>query len=91
MRDCRLVVRPALILAVFAMPGCAAFGGGSVESSKAARTARSAASVKRNYDKREYLISMRDGVKLFTAVYTPKNTSEETGDKTNEPPDQEGS
>ncbi|HEX3010104.1 MAG TPA: CocE/NonD family hydrolase [Bacteroidales bacterium] len=29
-----------------------------------------------NYDKAEYLIPMRDGVKLFTIVYTPKNHSE---------------
>jgi len=28
------------------------------------------------YDKREYQIQMRDGVKLFTAVYTPKDTSQ---------------
>ncbi len=29
-----------------------------------------------NYSKSEKLIPMRDGVKLFTAVYTPKNNSE---------------
>ena len=29
-----------------------------------------------NYDKNEYQIEMRDGIKLFTIVYTPKNTSE---------------
>jgi len=29
-----------------------------------------------NYDKREYQITMRDGVKLFTAVYSPKDKSE---------------
>ena len=28
-----------------------------------------------NYDKHEYQIAMRDGVKLFTAVYTPKDKS----------------
>lgn len=28
-----------------------------------------------NYIKKEYFISMRDGVKLFTSVYSPKNTS----------------
>ncbi|MFG0257526.1 MAG: CocE/NonD family hydrolase [Phycisphaerales bacterium JB043] len=44
-------------------------------------TARSGASQSRptfaqvNYDKREYMVPMRDGVELFTAVYTPKNTS----------------
>jgi putative CocE/NonD family hydrolase len=29
-----------------------------------------------NYTKREYRIEMRDGIKLFTAVYSPKDTSE---------------
>ena len=28
-----------------------------------------------NYTKREYRIPMRDGVKLFTAVYVPKDSS----------------
>ena len=32
--------------------------------------------VKENYTKREYTIAMRDGVKLFTAVYTPKSNAE---------------
>jgi hypothetical protein len=31
--------------------------------------------VKEKYDKHEFLIEMRDGVKLFTAVYTPKDKS----------------
>ncbi|HMN24217.1 MAG TPA: CocE/NonD family hydrolase, partial [Ignavibacteriaceae bacterium] len=31
--------------------------------------------VKDNYHKKEYMIEMRDGVKLFTAVYTPKDKS----------------
>ena len=29
-----------------------------------------------HFNKHEYMIPMRDGVKLFTAVYTPKDTSE---------------
>lgn len=29
-----------------------------------------------NYVKKEVMISMRDGVKLFTAIYTPKDQSE---------------
>ncbi|MCH8275738.1 MAG: CocE/NonD family hydrolase [Armatimonadetes bacterium] len=33
-------------------------------------------SVRDNYTKHEYSIPMRDGVKLFTAVYVPKETSE---------------
>ena len=32
--------------------------------------------VKQNYTKKEYRIEMRDGIKLFTSVYAPKNTSE---------------
>ncbi len=34
------------------------------------------AAVKAAYTKHEFLIPMRDGVKLFTSVYTPKDTSE---------------
>ena len=33
--------------------------------------------VRENYDKKEYTIEMRDGVKLFTAVYSPKDKSKE--------------
>src|SRR6516164_5448553 len=33
-------------------------------------------SVQDNYTKHEYQIPMRDGIKLFTAVYVPKDTSE---------------
>ena len=33
--------------------------------------------VRENYDKKEYIIEMRDGVKLFTAVYSPKDKSKE--------------
>src|SRR5271154_5492610 len=32
--------------------------------------------IKANYTKYEYLIPMRDGVKLFTAVYVPKDDSQ---------------
>ncbi len=32
--------------------------------------------IKDNYDKEEHLIPMRDGVKLFTAVYLPKDKSQ---------------
>lgn len=34
-----------------------------------------AAFVKENYSKKEVYITMRDGVKLFTAIYTPKDNS----------------
>jgi uncharacterized protein len=33
--------------------------------------------VRENFDKKEYMIEMRDGVKLFTAVYSPKDKSKE--------------
>ena len=33
--------------------------------------------VKENYDKKEYKIEMRDGVRLFTSVYSPKDKSKE--------------
>ncbi|MEO8233315.1 MAG: CocE/NonD family hydrolase [Ignavibacteriota bacterium] len=33
--------------------------------------------VRENYDKKEYMIEMRDGVKLFTSVYTPKDKSKQ--------------
>ncbi len=33
--------------------------------------------VRENYDKKEYMIEMRDGVKLFTAVYSPKDKSKQ--------------
>jgi uncharacterized protein len=32
-------------------------------------------SIRENYNKQEVYISMRDGVKLFTSIYTPKDTS----------------
>ena len=31
--------------------------------------------IKSNYDKKEVYIPMRDGVKLYTAIYTPKDIS----------------
>ncbi len=31
---------------------------------------------RKNYDKAEYMIPMRDGIKLFTQVYTPKDMSQ---------------
>lgn len=33
-------------------------------------------SLKKNYDKQEVYITMRDGIRLFTSIYTPKNNSE---------------
>jgi hypothetical protein len=36
---------------------------------------QSVESLKQKYDKREVYITMRDGIKLFTSIYTPKNNS----------------
>ena len=41
-----------------------------------AQTDQDSAWVRENYIKKEITIPMRDGVKLFTAVYTPKDVSE---------------
>ncbi len=41
-----------------------------------AGSAPDAFDVRAHYDKREVMIPMRDGVKLFTIIYTPKDTSE---------------
>ena len=35
----------------------------------------SLADIKQKYDKKEVYITMRDGIRLFTSIYTPKNTS----------------
>ncbi|MGH9970803.1 MAG: CocE/NonD family hydrolase, partial [Pyrinomonadaceae bacterium] len=34
------------------------------------------AKVRASYTKTEHQITMRDGVKLFTSIYAPKNTSQ---------------
>ena len=38
--------------------------------------AQNADTVKERYTKHEFLIPMRDGVRLFTVVYTPKDASQ---------------
>jgi putative CocE/NonD family hydrolase len=38
-------------------------------------SANSLEAIKQKYDKQEVYITMRDGVKLFTSVYTPKNST----------------
>lgn len=42
----------------------------------ASRQQQSSADVKQQYDKHEFMIPMRDGVRLFTIVYTPKDISQ---------------
>ena len=41
-----------------------------------AQTDQDSAWIRENYTKRELQIPMRDGVKLFTAVYEPKDKTE---------------
>ena len=41
-----------------------------------ASTPRGVETVKANYTKYEYQIAMRDGIRLFTSVYVPKDTSQ---------------
>jgi putative CocE/NonD family hydrolase len=38
-------------------------------------TAQSADNLKKRYDKQEVYITMRDGIRLFTSIYTPRNKS----------------
>lgn len=57
------------------------FGGGALLVALALATqlplgAQNADAVRARYTKYEYLIPMRDGVRLFTVVYTPKDTSQ---------------
>jgi len=56
-------MRRSLLFAVLALFSPAVFGQGEEY-------------VKAHYTKYEYLITMRDGVRLFTSVYVPKNKSE---------------
>ncbi len=44
-------------------------------SSATSKSSDDADYVLKNYDKFEYMVAMRDGVKLFTQVYTPKDQS----------------
>src|SRR6266481_1748763 len=46
---------------------------GSAQTGASSSTAVDAAFVRENYSKYEYRIPMRDGVKLFTSVYVPKD------------------
>ncbi len=76
MRIRKLAVTLLLIPTALGMPGCATFGSGNTKEKFAARMARAVAGVRRHYRKQEFMIPMRDGVKLFTAVYSPKRTGE---------------
>ncbi len=63
MKPCRAVI--AVMVLLMAAAGFAA-----------AQTAQTADNVRARYTKYEYRIPMRDGVRLFTSVYVPKDTSQ---------------
>jgi putative CocE/NonD family hydrolase len=53
-----------------------ALTGNNIEEDKSINAfLKMAAFVKQNYNKSEYQISMRDGIKIYTIVYTPKDAS----------------
>ncbi len=58
------------------MPGLRLFAVMLLALGLPAGWALGATTVESRYSKHEYRIPMRDGVRLFTAVYTPKDTSE---------------
>ncbi len=65
-----------LLLGLFATISTAAVPSLSGGQEKAGGTSSQPASwVSENYTKREYRVPMRDGVRLFTAVYVPKDAS----------------
>ncbi|MCI0387979.1 MAG: CocE/NonD family hydrolase [Acidobacteria bacterium] len=59
----------SLLIGLFAL--CAS----SLRPSPSAQSAQGGFDVKTHYAKSEHLIPMRDGVKLFTSIYAPKDTS----------------
>ncbi len=65
-----------LLMTAMLTPGCATLDAKHAGKDHAAQMRRTMAKVRRQYDKHEYMIPMRDGVKLFTAVYTPKSKRE---------------
>jgi len=65
--------RSLLLVALPIVSGCNLAGGGTAAEVQVQR--RLAKYVTRHYVKREVMIPMRDGVKLFTAIYEPKDRS----------------
>jgi hypothetical protein len=47
----------------------------SAQNSQVYTIAQDSAYVRENYDKAEYMVTMRDGIRLFTQVYTPKDNT----------------
>src|SRR5258708_38041562 len=69
-----LAVWVALLLIGSAVSGAARLSAQENDES-AKEDAKSAAEIRARYTKFEFRIPMRDGVKLFTAVYVPKDAS----------------
>jgi putative CocE/NonD family hydrolase len=68
-----MVRRSVLILLLVAQIAAAqGRGAGAAAAATGASTERAAA-IRANYSKFEYRIAMRDGIKLFTSVYVPKD------------------
>ncbi|HEY2460840.1 MAG TPA: CocE/NonD family hydrolase [Candidatus Acidoferrum sp.] len=65
----------ALSFATLLLLTCVAFAP-PLSSQAKPETATPEAEIKAHYTKYEVLIPMRDGVKLFTSIYTPKDTSQ---------------
>jgi hypothetical protein len=68
-----LVICLALTSQAPAQRPTASSAASSAQTATGARTEANAAFVRENYSKYEYRIPMRDGVKLFTSVYIPKD------------------
>jgi putative CocE/NonD family hydrolase len=68
-----LLVLAQLVSAQGRGAGQAGGGGGATAQTDAAAAAERAAFIRENYTKFEYHIAMRDGVRLFTSVYVPKD------------------
>src|ERR1035441_5377188 len=61
------------IFAFLLMAQLAAAQGRGAAATATGASAERAAAIRANYSKFEYRIAMRDGVKLFTSVYVPKD------------------
>ncbi len=71
--SCRLFAR--LIMPLVGLLLAATSARGQATASKPDSAEVNQAYIREHYTKYEYRITMRDGVKLFTAVYAPKDTS----------------
>ena len=69
MRNISLFRIPCLLIVVFLFSSF-------VVAQQTAEQKELADYIRENYDKREVMVQMRDGVKLFTSIYTPEKRSE---------------